>query len=233
MTNNETTKTPDYYSSHDRIYVSVDCIIFGLSEGSLKLLLIKRDFEPHKGEWSLMGGFVNGGESVDDAAKRVLRTLTGLDGVYMQQTGTFGAVDRDPGQRVISVAYSALLNFPDIDHDILREHNAHWVPIDEIPELCFDHNQMIEKAISDIRRRFRIEPLAFRLLPEQFTLTQLQQLYETMLGTKIDKRNFRRRALENSCIVSTDNVDKISSRRGARLYAYDPETEFGMAQFKI
>lgn len=224
--------TNDYYHQHDRLYLSVDCIIFGLNEGSLKLLLTKRDFEPQKGEWSLMGGFVNSDESVDNAARRVLKNLTGLDGVYMHQIGTFGEVDRDPGKRVVSVAYSALLNFPDIDHDILKSHNAHWVDFNNIPHLCLDHDSMIKKAIRKIQNKFRTEPIAFELLPQRFTLTQLQQLYETLLGIKIDKRNFRRRALENSCIVPTDMVDKENSRRGARLYEYQ-SNEMAAVNFKI
>lgn len=232
MTADTSNNQKNYYESHDRLFVSVDCIVFGLNGNELQLLLIKRDFEPHKGQLSLMGGFVKADESVDDAARRVLKDLTGLEGVYMNQVGTFGEVERDPGQRVVSVAYSALLNFPDIDHETVRAHNAHWVSIDEIPKLCFDHNKMIEKAIVKLGQKFRVEPLVFNLLPDRFTLTQLQQLYEVMLGTKIDKRNFRRRALENSCIVPTDMVDKHNSRRGARLYVYSPE-ESKNEHFKI
>lgn len=222
----------DYYKHHDRLYLSVDCIVFGLNEGSLKLLLIKRDFEPHKGEWSLMGGFVKYDESIDNAAQRVLRNLTGLDGVYMHQIGTFGEVERDPGERVVSIAYSALLNFPDIDHNTLKLHNAHWVDLNDIPHLCFDHDSMIKKAIRNIQNKFRTEPIAFKLLPPLFTLTQLQQLYEVLLGVKIDKRNFRRRALENNCIKPTDQVDKKSSRRGARLYEFRND-EVTAVNFKI
>lgn len=216
----EVKREKSYYDSHDRMFISVDCIVFGLCEGNLKLLLIKRDFEPHKGEWSLMGGFVRKNESVDDAARRVLKELTGLDGIYMHQVGTFGDVNRDPGERVISVAYTALLNFPNVDHEMLDKHNAHWVDYNSIPHLCFDHDLMVRKAINEIQRKFHTEPVAFRLLPERFTLTQFQGLYEAVLGMKIDKRNFRRRALENKCIVMTEMVDKENSRRGARLYEY-------------
>lgn len=221
-----------YYKQQDRLYLSVDCIVFGLCEGCLKLLLIKRDFEPHRGEWSLMGGFVRHNESVDNAARRVLKNLTGLDGIYMQQVNTFGEVNRDPGERVVSVAYCALLNLTEIDHCALKEYNAVWVDYNEIPDLCMDHNKMIEHAINKIRNKMRTEPLAFRLLPQRFTLTQLQNLYETLLGIKIDKRNFRRRALENHCIVSTDYVDKENSRRGARLYEYHSEGR-ELLSFKI
>ncbi len=124
-----------YYSSHEKLYLSVDCIVFALNEGSLQLLLVKRDFEPFKGEWSLMGGFVRAEESVDKAAQRVLRDLTGLDGVYMHQIGTFGNIDRDPGERVVSVAYSALLNYPDVNHEAVKAHNASWFDIHEVPSL--------------------------------------------------------------------------------------------------
>lgn len=223
----------DYYKKHDRLYVGVDCIVFGLNEGSLKLLLIKRDFEPLKGEWSLMGGFVNINESVEDAARRILKDLTGLESVYMRQVGTFGEVNRDPGERVVSVAYTALLNFPDIDHSTLEAHNASWVDIDKLPKLGFDHSQMVEKAISKIRMRFKTEPLAFQLLPELFTLSKLQQLYETVLDQKIDKRNFRRRVYDNSCIIATDVIDKSGSRRGAQMYRYNPDDKIGIKNFKM
>ncbi len=209
-----------YYQYQDRLYLSVDCIVFGLCEGELKLLLTKRDFEPHKGEWSLMGGFVRRDESVDNAARRILKNLTGLDGIYMQQVNTFGEVNRDSGERVVSVAYSALLNLREIDHCDLEGYNATWVDYDKVPQLCMDHNEMIRHAMIRIRSRLRTEPLAFKLLPRRFTLSQFQSLYETLMGTKVDKRNFRRRALENQCIVSTEFVDKENSRRGARLYEY-------------
>ena len=207
-----------YYQQQDRLYISVDCIVFGLCEGELKLLLTKRDFEPHKGEWSLMGGFVRHDESVDNAARRVLKNLTGLDGIYMQQVKTFGEVNRDSGERVVSVAYSALLNLKEIKHCNLEGYNAQWFDYNNIPDLCMDHNKMIEHAMLKIRHRLKTEPLAFKLLPQRFTLSQFQSLYEMLMGTKVDKRNFRRRALENDCIVSTEFVDKENSRRGARLY---------------
>ncbi|MDE7438028.1 MAG: NUDIX hydrolase [Muribaculaceae bacterium] len=209
-----------YYQQQDRLYISVDCIVFGLCEGELKLLLTKRDFEPHKGEWSLMGGFVRHDESVDNAARRVLKNLTGLDGIYMQQVKTFGEVNRDSGERVVSVAYSALLNLKEIKHCNLEGYNAQWFDYNNIPDLCMDHNKMIEHAMLKIRHRLKTEPLAFKLLPQRFTLSQFQSLYEMLMGTKVDKRNFRRRALENDCIVSTEFVDKENSRRGARLYEY-------------
>lgn len=135
-----------YYSSNPKFYVGIDCIIFGFNEGELNLLLLKRNFEPAMGNWSLMGGFVQESESVDDAAKRVLAELTGLDNVYMEQVGSFGAIDRDPGERVISIAYYALVNINEYDKALVQQHNAFWVNINELPPLIFDHSAMVEKA---------------------------------------------------------------------------------------
>lgn len=130
-----------YYNINPRFYVSVDCIIFGFDKGSFKTALAQAEFRTGKGSWSLMGGFVQDGESVDDAAKRVLAELTGLENVYMEQVGTFGEVDRDPGERVISVAYYALININEYDRNLVQQHNAHWAEINEIPPLVFDHSQ--------------------------------------------------------------------------------------------
>lgn len=222
-----------YYTRNDRLYVAVDCVIFGLDHGRLCLLLTKRSFEPEAGKWSLMGGFVGRDESVDDAAARVLHDLTGIADVYMHQVGTFGAVDRDPGERVISVAYSALVNIADVDSAAVAEHEAHWLPLDELPELGFDHPMMIERALAALRRKFAVEPVAFRLLPPLFTLSQLQALYETVLGEEIDKRNFRKRVAEVESVVATDCIDKTGSRRGARLYRFDNRIYEQNLRFKI
>ena len=137
-----------YYNKNPQFFISVDCIIFGLNEGELSILLLKRNFEPEKGKWSLMGGFVQENESINAAAKRVLRELTGLENVYMQQVGAFGEVERDPGERVISVAYYALVNVDEYDRNLVEKHNAKWIKLNEMPELVFDHPIMIEKAVS-------------------------------------------------------------------------------------
>ena len=136
----------DYYSKNPRFYVGIDCIIFGFEKNQLSLLLLQRNFEPAKGQWSLMGGFVQENESADDAAKRVLFELTGLKDVYMEQIGAFGEIHRDPGERVISLAYYALININEYDRELVSLHNAHWMNINELPDLIFDHNQMVEKA---------------------------------------------------------------------------------------
>lgn len=212
-----------YYSDSDKFIVSVDCVIFGLNRGRLSILLARRRFEPEMGRWSLMGGFVRADESVDDAAKRVLRELTGLGNVYMHQVGTFGAVNRDPGARVISVAYCALINFDDHDRLLVASHDAQWVEMTDVPKLGFDHSEMVSSALGFIKRRLANSPIVFSLLPKYFTLTQLQQLYETVLGEEIDKRNFRKRVADNPCIVKTGLIDKTTSRRGAAMYTYSPE----------
>ena len=223
----------DYYSRHDRLYVAVDCIIFGLKNGQLSLLLAKRRFEPEMGKWSLMGGFVGAGESVDEAAQRVLTDLTGLEDVYMEQVGTFGAVDRDPGERVVSVAYFALVNLEKLGPRATPGPGALWISLKELPSLCFDHKAMIDRARQAMRRKFSSEPVAFELLPELFTITQLQNLYETILGEPVDKRNFRKRIGEIPSIVPTDLIDKTGSRRGARLFRFDTDLFAADGKFKI
>lgn len=223
----------DYYSSNPKFHVGVDCIIFGVYEGELSLLLQKRNFEPAMGEWSLMGGFVQDNESVDDAAKRVLTNLTGLDKVYMEQVETFGAVNRDPGERVISVAYYALINTSEYSHRLVKKHNAFWVNINEIPPLIFDHQQMVEKARELMKQKVAVEPIGFNLLPKLFTLTQLQTLYEAIYGETMDKRNFRKRVTDMDFIEKTDQIDKIHSKRGAALFKFNKRVYKKDPKFKL
>ena len=222
-----------YYNINPRFYVSVDCIIFGFDKGSLKLLLLKRNFEPAKGSWSLMGGFVQDGESVDDAAKRVLAELTGLENVYMEQVGTFGEVDRDPGERVISVAYYALININEYDRNLVQQHNAHWAEINEIPPLVFDHPQMVKQARIMLQKKASSEPIGFNLLPSLFTLFQLQSLYEAIYGEPLDKRNFRKRVADLNYIEKTDKIDKTGSKRGAALYNINENAYRKAPKFKL
>lgn len=208
-----------HYGDIPKFHVAVDCMIFTLINGRLHILLIKRDFEPEKGKWSLIGGFVKENESVDNAAKRVLKELTGIDNAFIRQTGAFGEVNRDPGARVISVAYFALLNIEEIN--IRKENsNVEWVDMEALPELGFDHPEMIRLTLQEMRKKILTEALAFNLLPELFTLTQLQNLVESVLGRKLDKRNFRKRVTDLPGIARTDMIDKQSSKRGARLYCY-------------
>ena len=222
-----------YYNINPKFYVSVDCIIFGFDEGELKLLLLKRNFEPAMGKWSLMGGFVQEDESVDAAAKRVLSELTGLENVYMEQVGTFGDLERDPGERVISVAYYALVNVNEYDRGLVQQHNAYWTKIDELPQLIFDHPIMISKARELMKHKASYNPISFNLLPELFTLTQLQNLYEAIYGEPMDKRNFRKRVAEMDFIEKTDLIDKSGSRRGAYLYKFNDKAYKKDPKFKL
>ncbi len=222
-----------YYTSQPAFHVAVDCIIFGFREGELSLLLVKRNFEPAKGRWSLMGGFVQRGESVDDAAGRVLTELTGLSNVFMEQVGAFGEVDRDPGERVVSIAYYALVNIDEYDRQSVREHNAHWIKIDELPPLIFDHPGMVERAREMMKAKASTEPIGFNLLPKFFTISQLQRLYEAICGEALDKRNFRKRIAEMGCIEKTGRIDKTGSKRGAALYKFNEKAYLKAPKFKL
>lgn len=223
----------NYYSSNPRFYVAIDCIIFGFNEGELNLLLLKRNFEPAMGEWSLMGGFVQENESVDDAAKRVLNELTGLSNVYMEQVGSFGEIGRDPGERVVSVAYYALININEYDKELVQQHNAFWVNINELPALIFDHPQMVTQARMLMQQKASTEPIGFNLLPKLFTLSQLQSLYEAIYGETIDKRNFRKRIAEMDYIEKTEMIDKTGSKRGAALYQFNEKAYRKAPKFKL
>ena len=209
----------NYYSSNPTFYLGIDCIIFGFNEGEISLLLLKRNFEPAMGEWSLMGGFVQKDESVDDAAKRVLAELTGLENVYMEQVGAFGAIDRDPGERVVSIAYYALININEYDR--------------ELPALIFDHPEMVDKAREMMKQKASVEPIGFNLLPKLFTLSQLQSLYEAIYGEPMDKRNFRKRVAEMDFIEKTDKIDKLGSKRGAALYKFNGKAYRKDPKFKL
>lgn len=222
-----------FYNEYSKVFVSVDCIIFGFDGSNLQVLIGKRQMEPGRGEWSLYGGFVGSNENLEDAANRVILELTGMKGLYIRQVGAFGKVDRDPGERVISVAYCALINVVDYDDRLRVEHGLEWVSLKELPVLYSDHNTMINNAISQIRRRINHEPLSFKLLPELFTLTQLQHVFEAVMGEEIDKRNFRKRIKDIDFIEKTELIDKVTSKRGAALYrfnkkSYEQDPEFNL-----
>ena len=223
----------DYYIKNTKFYVSVDCIIFGFDGGELKLLLLKRNFEPAMGEWSLMGGFVKDEESVNDAAKRVLKELTGLEDVYMEQVAAFGEVNRDPGERVISVAFYALININDYNRELVRKNNAFWININKLPGLIFDHAEMVKQALHQMRIKASNSPIGFNLLPELFTLPQLQSLYEAIYGETLDKRNFRKRVKEMNFIEETGLKSKDTTRRKAYLYKFNNTVYNKDSKFKL
>ena len=222
-----------YYSQHSKVWVSVDCIIFGFDEGKLKVLIGRRQMDPGRGEFSLYGGFVAADENIDEAASRTLSELTGLRNLYMRQVGAFGSVDRDPGERVISIAYYALINVKDYDERVRMEHSVEWMNVNGLPKLYSDHNEMIRKALKLMRQKLRTEPIGFRLLPSLFTLTQLQKLYEAVNGEELDKRNFRKRIKEMDFIEKTELIDKTGSKRGAYLFRFNRKAYNEDPNFKL
>ncbi|MXN90082.1 NUDIX domain-containing protein [Flavobacterium sp. Sd200] len=217
------------YNDKERILLAVDCIIFGFDNQNLKILLIKRNFEPEKGRWSLMGGFLNREENLDEAAVRVLNELTGLHNIYMEQLRTYGAVDRDPVDRTVSVAYYALINITEHTAEINENYSAKWFNINEAPDLIFDHKKMVDNAMLRLRRRALSKPIGFELLPKKFTMKQLQTLYEAILGETLDKRNFINKINALDILLKTDEKDMNSSRKGSYFYMFDEEKY----QFKV
>lgn len=215
--------TLNSYNKEDKVLLAVDCIIFGFDGENLKILLIKRDFEPEKGKWSLIGGFLKKEENIDKAALRVLHYLTGLHDIYMEQLYAFGKVDRDPGERTISVAYYALIDIASHDKDLIQLDTAKWFTLKKVPKLIFDHDKMVARAVARLRHRAKTKPIGFELLPEKFTMRQLQTLYESILDQKLDKRNFINKIISLDILVKLKEKDKRSSRKGSFLYQFDKE----------
>jgi 8-oxo-dGTP diphosphatase len=213
------------YSDKARHFIAVDCIVFGydITEKVLKLLLVKRSFEPALGKWSLAGGFVDENESLDAAASRILFNLTGLRNVFLEQSYTYGSPRRDPGARVISTSYFSLIKIQDIDKKTQQINGAHWRSITELPELIFDHSEMFKKALEELRCQVKVKPVGFELLPEKFTLVQLQDLYEAIYQRNIDKRNFRKKILSMDLLQKFDEKDKTTSKKGAFYYKFIKE----------
>ena len=208
----------------DKMAVAVDCVIFGFDKGKLKLLLIHRGIEPVMGLWSLMGGFVKLEEDLDAAAARILKELTGLTSVYMDLLSVFGNVHRDPGGRVISVLYSALIKIDDQNEELVKKNNAVWIDIDKVPDLIFDHGKMVQLALKRLRTYAKVKPLGFELLPKKFTLPELQSLYEAIYDQELDSRNFRKKLLSMNILVKLDEKDMSSSKKGAFYYMFDEDS---------
>ena len=214
------------YSNGTKHLVAVDCIIFGydIFEKEIKLLLFKRIVEPAKGRWSLTGGFVEQNESLDDAATRILRKLTGLESVYMKQSYIYGDSDRDPGARVISVAYFAIITIRDINKELVEQNGVSWRSISRLHDLIFDHPLMVKRALTDLQNQAKIKPVGFELLPEKFTLVQLQDLYEAIYQRKVDKRNFRKKILSMEIIEKLDEKERETSKKGAYYYKFNKDS---------
>ncbi|WP_073079383.1 NUDIX hydrolase [Chitinophaga jiangningensis] len=209
------------YSQQTRMLLAVDCIIFGFDGQDIKLLLIQRGFQPRKGEWSLVGGFVQPDESADAAAARILKKLSGLDGIYMEQLHTFSNPDRDTVERTVSVAYTALIDLQKFKQHLHEDFHAVWFPINQHPELIFDHQLMVNKAKEQLRYKAALHPLLLELMPAKFTIPQLQQLYESVYNSEFDKGNFSRKILSTKLLVKLADKDKLNSKKGAFYYRID------------
>ena len=209
------------YIGQTRILVAVDCIIFGFDGSDFKLLLIQRGFAPERKKWSLMGGFIQPEETLEVAANRVLKQLTGLEDVYLEQLQAFSGRDRDPVERTIAVAYFALIDIQKYEKQISHEYHAEWFLLKDMPQLIFDHQDMVELAKKRLRYKAALHPVLFELLPKKFTIPQLQALYEGLYETEFDKRNFSRKILSTGLLVKQNEKDKENSRKGAFFYKLD------------
>lgn len=213
-----------YKYEYPRPALTVDCVVFGYDEGELKVLLIERGLEPFKGRWALPGGFVRVDETLDEAARRELQEEACLKNVFLEQLYTFGAVERDPRERVVSVAYFALVKLSDHRARAATDAaNAEWFPISKASKLAFDHSEILAIALARLKSKVRYEPIGFELLPPKFTLTQLQHLYEAVLETKLDKRNFRKKVLGFGLLVPLKEALMTGRHRPAQLFRFDAE----------
>lgn len=209
------------YAHQARMLVAVDCIIFGFDGKDLKILLIKRGLEPEAGKWSLMGGFVQNDENLAKATARILKRLTGLENVYLEELHSFSDPGRDPVERTISLPYFALIDIHKYERQISDEYHAEWFPLKKIPKLIFDHNKMVTAAKRRLRYKAAFHPILFELLPGKFSIPQLQNLYEQVYDVVMDKGNFNRKILSTRLLVRQAEKDKANSRKGAFYYTLD------------
>ena len=208
------------YVEHPRHFVAVDCVIFGYMDEELKLLIYPRSFEPAKGNWSLLGGFIQNDESSDQAAARILKKTTGLDQIYMEQVAAFTKPDREQIARVISIGYYALIRIDEHDEEKVREYGAEWLPLNKKPDLIFDHNEIVEKALAKLQQKAGYQLVGPELLPEMFTLTQLRRLYEAIFQRSLDPGNFRKKILSLELLKRSNKKDSTESKKGAYYYSY-------------
>jgi len=211
-----------YTYKYPRPALTVDCAVFGLHGDDLKILLIQRAHGPFEGQWALPGGFVDMDETIEEAARRELAEETSLEEIYLEQLYTFGAVDRDPRERVVSVAWYALVNID--DHSVRAQTDARdigWFLVRDMPPLAFDHEGILHTALERLRGKVRYQPIGFELLPEKFTLRRLQHLYEVLLQQELDKRNFRKKVMKLGLLEELEEWEQGVPRRPARLYRFD------------
>ena len=205
--------------------LSVDCIIFGYEKEQLKLLLFKRIIEPAKGEWSLIGGWIQEDESAEDAARRVLTYITGLKDIYLEQVRVFSKPGRDPGGNVLTVTFNALIRIEKHSIELIEEHGASWFPIVEVPHLIFDHDNMLKVAFEKLRLKATYNLIGRQLLPEKFTLTHLRQLYSEIFQKSFDPGNFRKKVLSLKLLERLEEKDMSESKKGAFYYKFKDDKE--------
>ncbi|WP_299184166.1 NUDIX domain-containing protein [uncultured Aquimarina sp.] len=212
-----------WYENKEKTFVAIDCIIFGFDKDTLKLLVFKREIEPLKGSWSLIGSFVRSYENSNEAANRILKDITGLEKIFTEELRTYSDVYRDPGARCISIAQYTLIRIDEHNKELVDKHGAFWFPINKLPNLILDHDIMVKDALHRLRHKAKFFPIGFELLPQNFTLPQIQLLYEEIFQKKLDSRNFRKKILSLDLLKNTQKKDKSSSKKGAFLYQFDPE----------
>jgi 8-oxo-dGTP diphosphatase len=214
----------EYHHKYPSPLLTVDCVVFGFDQEALKILLIQRAKPPFQGNWALPGGFVRIHETVDDAARRELAEEAGLKDVYLEQLYTFGALKRDPRERIVTVAYYALVKLSDFQAQAATDATeARWCLVDHTPALAFDHPEIVATALARLRAKLRYQPIGFELLPPKFTLSQLQHLYEAVLGVELDKRNFRKKVLGFELLVPLKETLMEGAHRPAQLFRFDPD----------
>ncbi|MCW3806344.1 NUDIX domain-containing protein [Marinilabiliaceae bacterium D04] len=208
------------YNKFSKYFVAVDCVIFGYEDGDLKLLLYHRGFEPAKGMWSLMGGFVGEKESSDTAARRILKNITGLEDIFLEQVEVFTEPERDTEDRVVSIIYYALIRIDKHNSDKVRENGAHWWSMKSLPDFIFDHKEMVNKALEKLQLKAGMELVGSELLPDKFTLLQLRRLYEAIFQKELDTGNFRKKVLSLKVLQRLDEKNTTESRRGAYYFKF-------------
>jgi len=209
----------EFYPEENKILLAADCVIFGYKDGELQLLIFRREVEPLAGEWSLIGSIIDKNENLNEAPKRILQEITGLQKVFLEQLHSFGDQNRDTGARVVSVVYWSLIQSTDKIN--VANHTAQWVPINKVPKLVLDHNKMVDLAIQKMQEHVRYRPIGFELLPKKFTLPQLLKVYEAIYQRPIDDRNFRKKIIATGLLVKLDIKDMVSSKKGAFQYTFN------------
>src|SRR5690606_13579635 len=211
----------DYYAHKDKMYVAIDCIVFGFDSGELRLLVFKKILEPYKGKWSLLGSIIDLDEDIEDATSRTIKDFTGLDNIFFEQSRAYGKADRDEGYRFVSIVHYSLIRLDDYDKKFVEKHGAFWFRIQDLPDLVLDHNKMLEDALTLLRRKARHQPIGFELLPEKFTLHQLQGLYEAIYQRDINSEEFIKKILSIEGLLElVDEKGKKPSGSGS-LYQFD------------